>query len=251
MFYSKKIIFSLIAMLMYVSLKASQAGCQELELTNSSRLSVAHGITAAENDQDDRYELSDACFDLPASCQRSCVSCWDSCQTSTRDGYSVLRDVEYSSACKKTTGCLLGSCIVTGIVVGCVLGIDTNSYRIYNRESTSIDIHYQPGCGSNKDCVKIVYPNKHATIHTMSDLTKLCAVYSYGWSSFGKRECVTKDGLKDRNWYVHDHLTFTRGKDESSDVNARAESFRSYRHESLDTDAPYYNLRGSVSIDRK
>lgn len=255
MFYVKKIAFSLIAMLMYVPLNASQAGDQELELTHSSRLSVADAIAAAvtiqSNNQDDRYEFFDTCSELPASCQRSCVSCWNSCQTSTSDGYSVLQEVEFSSACKKSAGCLLVSCIITGIVVGCVLGIDTHSYQIYNRESKTIDIHYQPGCGSNKDCVKTVRPNKYAKIHAVGDLTKLCAVYSYGWSSFGKRECVTQDGLKDRNWYVHDHLTFTRGKDEYSGVNATAQSFRLYKHESLGTDAPYYNLRDLVPVEKK
>lgn len=253
MLYLQKIVFLLLTILIYVPLQASHVGSQPLELTHVSELSVADeaaGTVAVQsNNQDHSYELSDVCCDVPSSCQTSCGSCLNSFQTSIHNEYTRLQEVEFSPACIKCSCYLFGACIITGIVVGSILGSDVD-YKIYNRESKTIDIIYRPGCGTNTDCVKSVRPNKYLKIHPLGDLTKLCATYAYEWTIFGERECVTQDGLKDRHWYVHDHLTFTRGKGDSSGVNETAQSFSSYKHESLRADAPYYNLRGLISLQK-
>ena len=134
-----------------------------------------------------------------------------------------------SNCCVGTTGFL----VVAGICLGFGLGYEPHTYRVYNRESRDINVHYRPGCsqttGSGKsktttpvDCIIYgVGHNEHAKIYTNGHLTELCALYTTGGFEEG---CATDKGLQNNfKWYVHHDLTFTRGESaHSPSINSSA-----------------------------
>ena len=157
-------------------------------------------------------------------------------------GYDRLQAPACSDTCKVYT---VAGLVVSGLVIGLSVGLQSATYRVYNRESSEIYLYYRPGCG-NKDCVRTVDRNEHAKITSDGHLTRLCAQY-VSWDKHGY-ECATQKGLKNSDWYVHDHLTFSRGENSPSSTNITAENFRSYENNTV---VPYHNLRGAVDLENK
>jgi len=169
--------------------------------------------TVSSLDDTDMYDLKN----VERKEEASTFSCCDS---------DVFDLGSYSEKCK--SNCMIGSigtvvCLALGLGFG--LGFEPHVYRVYNRESKTITLRYRPGCTETKDdstttvdCIKNVYSGNHARIFISGHLTELCATYSNYFHGFGQ-ECTTDKGLQnDFNWYVHNGLTFTRGKNKGGSV---------------------------------
>ncbi len=114
--------------------------------------------------------------------------------------------------------------VCAGIGLGFGLGYAPHTYRVYNRDSDTIYVHYQPGCTDkvngkmrDVDCVKKLYSGNHAVVHSAGYLTKLCA--RNDWDNSWSQNCATDKGTeRDYTWNVHNHhgdLYFGRGKYQS------------------------------------
>lgn len=179
--------------------------------------------------------------------------------------YSAMEMPDVSSDdCKVCVGCVGVAGVIATIITVSVLYGSAETYRVYNQESYPIDVHYQPGCKNNRDCVQIVYPGDHAVIYNLGRLTRLCVYKS--WGEFGHYGCVTQKSLKDTTWYVHDNLVLSRTDGDRSSTNvtttneAAVEDFRSYRNNNSKPEyvsnlsenalASHHNLRGLIDLEK-
>ena len=172
-------------------------------------------------------------------------------------GYNSLRgsapsfddcSAKYSDDCKKKT--VIGAAVFTvcaGLGFGLGFGYAPYTYRVYNRDSDSIYLHYRPGCsrksGKNTiqvDCIKYVNSGDHAVIYSAGHLTKLCA--RDDWDSSWTQNCATYKGVQnDLTWNVHNHhgeLYFGRGEHQNSTHR--------YLSSDLTPEFTQANLRGSI-----
>jgi len=235
----------IVLLMMSCALRASEYG--KIEMTNSHKdLEKAVFVIAPDPLHVESHRQSEEILPVAAVVDGS------------RNGNCVqMPDIpsldDCKSACISCSNSKYGRGAIALTVLGAIgltfgLVYKPHTYKVYNRESSAIDIHYRPGCTKtvNKnsvqvDCEKTIYPNNHAVIYSAGDLTKLCATYSSG--SLYHQECTTDKGLQtDYYWYVHGDLTFTRGKDKSSQPkNSSASNVDLVEH----VEMPIY-LRGSI-----
>ena len=147
-------------------------------------------------------------------------------------------------------------CAALGLGFG--FGYAPYTYRVYNRDSDSIYLHYRPGCTQKSgdmthavDCVKHIYPGNHAVIYSLGHLTKLCA--RDDWDNYWSQNCATYNGVQnDVTWNVHNHhgeLYFGRGQypsSEETNINSSDVTFGFYNSSDVTSEFTKVNFSGSM-----